>query len=94
MPQGSVLAPILFAIYINDLPDNLTKRITPLLYADDLKIIYVYKNHEDILQNCLNNLHSWTTNWGLTFAYDKCYTFYLRKQNLKTQYLLGDHVMQ
>ncbi len=52
VPQGSVIGPILFAIYVNDLPDHLSA--DSLLYADDVKPI-APRNRHDILQNSLNS---------------------------------------
>ncbi len=37
VPQGSVIVPVLFVIYVNDLPDHLSA--DSLLYADDVKLI-------------------------------------------------------
>ena len=46
VPQGSVLGPILFLLFVNDLPDNIKNRI--LLFADDLKLIANAMNKEVI----------------------------------------------
>ncbi len=54
VPQGSVIGPILFVIYVNDLPDLLSA--DSLLYADDVKLI-APRNRHDILQNSSQNEH-------------------------------------
>ena len=73
IPQGSVLGPILFVIYINDLPDVI-KNSFAYLFADDTK---VYKNvacDEDnqALQCDLSALQEWSDTWLLKFHPDKC----------------------
>ncbi len=50
--KGSVIGPMLFVIYVNDLPDRLSA--DSLLYADDVKLI-APRNRHDILQNSLKN---------------------------------------
>ena len=89
IPQGSVLGPILFLIYINDLPDvvhNIVK-----LFADDTKLYSVVKNMNDqiSLQSDINNLLEWSDTWLLSFNTDKCKYLRIGGQT-DTRYKMGD----
>ena len=72
IPQGSVLGPILFVIYINDLPDNLKSEC--YMFADDTKVFKDINDIEDnkILQNDIQELENWSDKWLLRFHPDKC----------------------
>ena len=71
VPQGSVLGPILFVVYINDLPEEVLSEL--FLYADDAKIFREIKCPKDIemLQNDLHKMSTSSENWLLKFHPDK-----------------------
>jgi len=74
--QGSVLGPILFVLYVNDIVDS--TNIKTLKFADDAKI-YRTVNVEGIesLRTDLRNLMSWSTDWQMLFNIDKCKVVHL-----------------
>ena len=74
VPQGSILGPILFVLFINDLPSGLSQGTELALYADDTKIwrgITSYSDHQ-LLQNDINYLNSWATSNKMKFHPLKC----------------------
>ena len=67
VPQGSVLGPTLYIMYINDLPSALSSPC--LLFADDTKVFSCVKNDDEIrrLQEDTDNLHRWSEVWQMSF---------------------------
>ncbi|MBM6549295.1 reverse transcriptase family protein [Streptococcus dysgalactiae subsp. equisimilis] len=78
VPQGSVLGPLLFLIYINDLPKLFESPC--LVYADDLKLWRVIHSAADreALQEDLEKLFGWATTWALPVNTSKCVYMHLR----------------
>ena len=93
VPQGSVLGPLLFIIYINDLPKNLQSGV--YMFADDTKIYKIHSNRSETfsneIQNDLNALQLWSDNWLLRFHPEKCKQLHIKKPstttNLPTRHL-------
>ena len=79
IPQGSVLGPLLFVIYINDLPDVVQSNI--LLFADDTKIFSKVSSKDDavVLQKDIDALNRWSDTWLLKFNTDKCHVLTMGK---------------
>ena len=65
--QGSVLGPLLFLCYTDDITQNLTSKVR--LYADDTLIYRNILNKQDVvaLQNDLNTIMKWSVDWQMTF---------------------------
>ena len=77
IPQGSILAPILFVIYISDLPNQVESKVR--IFADDTKLFtqsYEQRARE-ILQTDFDKLHQWSMAWLLKFYPEKCCTLKL-----------------
>ena len=72
VPQGSVLGPLLFLVYINDMP--LTVESSLPLFADDSLLYKTIKKLADIhiLQNDLDKLVLWENDWSMEFHPEKC----------------------
>ena len=79
VPQGTVLGPLLFLCYINDLPLHVDSHIR--LFADDCPQYRTIRNHEDhlLLQKDLDALTLWTKTWGMSFNANKCYILPINK---------------
>ena len=88
VPQGTVLGPLSFLLYINDLPDSIKCKIG--LFADD-SIVYnniISITDCKILQSDLDALCLWSKNWDMEFNTDKCkiLTVTNKKNIIKHQY--------
>ena len=72
VPYGSILGPMLFLVYVNDLPPVIQSHIA--LFADDSKCSSVTESLQDCesLQKDLDSLHGWSDNWHLKFNNSKC----------------------
>lgn len=83
--------PLLFVIYINDLPDNLTHHIK--LYADDSKIIGVIKSPSDLesIQLDIDRAVEWSQRWLMRFNLSKCKVMHVGRSNNKST---QDYTMQ
>ena len=95
VPQGSVLGPLLFLLYVNDIVESNESHI--VMFADDIKIWRGLRTVHDtsILQNDINKLQLWSETWLLKFNVKKCVVLNIRtrKSTLKTQYRLHNVIL-
>lgn len=82
VPPGSVLGPLLFLIYINDLPTHVSSNIC--LFADDCVLYRKITNPSDILaiQEDLNNINEWCRTWRMELNIKKCKTMRISRTNV------------
>ncbi len=70
VPQGSVLAPIMFLVYINDINDNIGSENYMNMFVDDAKI---QRRIVKELHNHLAKLYEWSQKWQMEFNAEKCH---------------------
>ena len=96
VPQGSVLGPCLFLLYINDLPKDLSS--TARLFADDTMCHTTVSNTHDErdLERDLNLLAEWEEKWCMKFHPNKCQTLTVTRKRAKAEreYHLRDHTLE
>jgi hypothetical protein len=96
VPQGSVLGPILFSIFINDLPDNI--RSNTRLFADDCVLTRQVNSISDcaLLQHDLSAVENWCSTWSMSMNADKCkiVSFTKKTNPLNFDYSLCGHTLE
>ena len=96
VPQGSVLGPILFVLYINDLPEIVTSSVN--VFADDTKLYNQINrgNSEggDRIQADLQTLEGWSNTWLLKFNASKCKCMHMGYDNPSRSYTLDGETIQ
>ena len=90
VPQGSVLGPVLFLIFINDIPEAMNS-ITKL-FADDTKIYRTISSHEDKLrlQEDVQRATDWSNRWQMPFNIKKCKMMQIGLQTQGSDYQISN----
>ena len=97
VPQGSVLGPTLFLLYINDIVDKFNNLpISYKLFADDIKLYSKTSNSHE-LQESINQLVAWAGEWQLQLAEEKCFVCTIKsssKNNPPISYSVRSHQLE
>ncbi|CAB4011831.1 Hypothetical predicted protein [Paramuricea clavata] len=93
VPQGSILGPMLFLLFINHLPNIIPPSTSTGLYADDTKLYKTLRSRQDcdLLQDSLSHADDWSKQSNIDFNASKCkvLTISRRKSPIETKYYLG-----
>ena len=93
VPQGTVLGPLLFLCYINNLPDSAVSQVR--LFADDCLLYREINTFQDhiTLQQDLKNLESWADTWGMRLNATKCYILSINNKS-NFRYSLNNTILK
>ena len=94
IPQGSILGPLLFIIFINDLELGIKNNI--LKFADDTKLFGGTGTRENIekLRMDLLELYNWSEKWQMKFNIDKCKVMHIGVNNTEADYEMAGHKLE
>lgn len=94
--QGSVLGPLLFSIFVNDIDEYIDNCLL-LKYADDIRMYRCFRpdmssqlDNAKLFQNDMNALVAWSRKWDLKFNIDKCSILHFGRTNIQTTYYIAD----
>ncbi len=92
--QESVLGPLLFVIFINDLMINIFNKLE--LFADDTKMMSQILNENSCkdLQEDLIKLLEWSEEWSIKFNEEKCKVKHIGRSNPQFEYKMNGHILQ
>ena len=93
VPQGTVLGPLMFLLFTNDIHENLDSTLR--LFADDALLYRSINTMNDtiILQNDIDKLVSWSKTWQMQFNVTKCHTMRIsrKKEPVLIDYYINGH---
>ena len=94
VPQGSVLGPLLFLLYINDLPENIQSQVR--LFADAVYLTVTNMQDSQVLQSDLESLQHWERTWDMEFNPGKCQVIHITrsKSPVKSRYFMHNQELE
>ena len=96
VPQGTVLGPLMFLLYINDIDENISSTVR--LFADDCVMYRIIDSLEDslCLQRDLSTILNWTKKWQMQLNIDKCVVLRCTRSTspINYDYNLKDETLQ
>lgn len=92
MPQGTCLDPVMFLLYINDLPTCLPQNIFCSIYADDTKL-FCYSS-PGLMQSALNAVERWSKRWELEISTEKTFIMPVGATHPQWQFSIGEQQLR
>ena len=93
VPQGSVLGPILFLAYINDLSEQVKSRVRPFADGTAMYLAISSSTEGQVLQTDLECLEQWEKMWDIQFNPSKCQVLHITRKvkplNTSTSYIMS-----